>query len=161
MVSLENGSMFTNLREKIEALPRDLTAWIPARHLMRLVFEAIESTDWPEAAHVERRTPQPILATVMTFCYARGVFSSAEIAALASEDPDVRYLCARQLPTFEEIRHFRRQNVALIRETLARVLSAVWQVSNQNPISFLSFIAEADHRLASAIEADSAAMDSW
>ena len=153
----------TYLRHEIEStLPGDLSQRIDTTVLMRVVFDAIHDATWPVALPpIGNATPEPVLRTVLTYCYACGMFSSSEIEAAAQHDENVRYLCANDLPKFEEIRRFRRRSISLLRETLARTLFTTWNLLNPDhgPISFLAFLAEADHRLASAIEADSAAMD--
>jgi hypothetical protein len=159
---METAAM-TYLRHELEGtLPADASQRIEQNELMRLVFEAVHETNWPPAiTPIGDATPEPVLRTVLTFCYACSVFSSAEIEAAAKHDTTVRYLCANDFPQFEEIRRFRRRNIAHLRESLARALYAVWNLLNADriPVSFLAFVAEADHRLACAVEADSAAMD--
>jgi hypothetical protein len=153
----------TSLRHELEGtLPLDLSRGIEASELMRVVFDAVHETNWPAArTPLGNATPEPVLRTVVIYCYACGVFSSAEIESRAELEPDVRYLCANDVPEFEEIRRFRRNNITRLRESLARTLYAGWQLLNAGraPISFLAFVAEADYRLSLAIEADSAAMD--
>ena len=153
----------TTLRDKLAgALPADLSERIGKLEIMRMVFEAIDATAWPRPRVMDaERTPEPILRTVVTYCYVTGVLSSGEIESRARQDQSVRYLCANDRPTFEEVRQFRRHNIPCLRETIARTLYAAWIAlyPGDANISFLPFVAEADHRLASAVEADSAAMD--
>jgi hypothetical protein len=153
----------TYLRHTLNGtLPNDLRAAIDDRELIRIVFDAVHDTNWPPApTPIGDATPEPVLRTLLTYCYACGIFSSAEIEAAAQHDSNVRYLCANDSPQFEEIRRFRRRSITHLRESLARALYSVWNFLNGDraPVSFLAFVAEADHRLASAVEADSAAMD--
>ena len=153
----------TSLRNKLAGgLPPDLSERINRLEIMRMVFEAIDATAWPRPRPVEGdRTPEPVLRTVVVFCYATGVFSSGDIESMARHDASVRYLCANDHPAFEEVRQFRRHNISWLRESLARTLHAAWitMFPQDANISFLPFVAEADHRLASAVEADSAALD--
>lgn len=152
-----------SLRSELEGtLPADLSTRIEKTALMRIVFEAVEASNWPKPRPVtEGRTPEPVLRTVLVYCYACDILSSVEIESMAKHDPSVRYLCANDLPEFEEVRAFRRQNISRLRESLARVLHEAWiSINSANgTASILPFVAEADHRLASAIAADSAAMD--
>jgi len=153
----------TYLRNELEGtLPADASQRIEKIVLMRLVFDAVHETNWPPAPMpIGDATPEPVLRTLLTYCYACGIFSSAEIEAAAQHDSNVRYLCANDSPQFKEIRRFRRRSITHLRESLARILYSVWNILNADcaPVSFLAFVAEADHRLASAVEADSAAMD--
>jgi hypothetical protein len=153
----------TYLRQELEGtLPADLSERIDTPDLMRLVFDAVHETAWPAALPpIADSTPEPVLRTLLTYCYVCGVFSSVEIEAAAQNDTHVHYLCANDFPNFEEIRRFRRRSISCLRETLARALFTAWNILNpaHRPVSFLVFLAEADHRLANAIEADSAALD--
>jgi hypothetical protein len=140
-----------------EALPLDFSNWVEKTTLMRLAFDAIDATDWPRPRVVAwDRTPEPVLRTLLSFCYMTGVFSSSEISSLSETDPSVRYVCANDFPTWEEVRQFRRQNLHCLRETLARMLLSL---SHDLNISFLQCLTEADRRLSLAVQADSAAMD--
>ena len=140
-------------------LPRDLSDAVGARTLMRMAFEAVDATDWPRwVATDENATPQPVLRTLLTFCYCSGVFPSAEIARAAGMEGNIRYLCANDYPTWQEIKQFRRMNTSSLRESLARMLQSVCDVVGVQA-SFLSCLVEADRRLRLAVEADSAALD--
>lgn len=151
-----------NIRHALESvLPADLGKWVGRPTLMRMAFEAVDATSWPRPMPPEpNRTPEPVLRTLLAFCYCVGVFSSREIEASAQHDPSVRYLCANDFPTWEQVRQFRRNNISHLRETLARMLRAVCEEAGE-PVgsSFLPYLAEADRRLRLAVEADSAAMD--
>lgn len=152
-----------SLRSELEGtLPADLSTRIEKTALMRIVFEAVEAANWPKPRPVlEGRTPEPVLRTVLVYCYACNILSSVEIETMAKHDPSVRYLCAHDAPEFEEVRSFRRQNISRLRESLARVLHEAWTslYPGRGSASILPFVAEADHRLSSAVAADSAAMD--
>ena len=140
-------------------LPRDLSDAVGARTLMRMAFEAIDATEWRRwIATDENATPQPVLRTLLTFCYCSGVFPSAEIAQAASIEGNIRYLCANDNPTWQEIKQFRRMNMSSLRESLARVLQSVCDVIGVQA-SFIACLMEADRRLRLAVEADSAALD--
>jgi hypothetical protein len=150
-----------NIRHPLEGLPADFSKLVGKPTLMRMAFEAIDATNWPRPMPPEEnRTPEPVLRTLLGYCYCTGVFSSREIVASAQVDPSVRYLCANDFPTWGQVRQFRRQNVSHLRETLARMLRAICEEFGE-PVgaSFFPFIAEADRRLGLAVEADSAAMD--
>jgi len=145
-----------HLRDRLSpTLPVDLTEQIEPTRLMRMVFDALDATNWPRAT----TAMHAVLPTVLAYCYATGLSSSAQIEAAAAHDPHVRYLCAKSAPTFDEVRQFRRQNISPLRETLARVLFEAWSELHGGNVSFLPFIAEADYRLSLAVAADSAAMD--
>jgi hypothetical protein len=141
--------------------PNDLSQVIGKPTLMRMAFEAVDAVQWPKPLPVsENATPEPVLRTLIPFCYCTGVFSSVEIETLAKSDPSVRYLCANDFPSWEQIRQFRRRNISHLREALARIFHAAYvEVENQPAVSFFAFLVEADRRLRLAVEADCAAMD--
>ena len=144
-------------------LPTDLAKLVGKPTLMRMTFEAVEATEWPKPMPAEENcTSEPVLRTLLAYCYCSGVFASREIHASARHDASVRYLCANDFPTWEQIRQFRRNNVSHLRETLARTLRAMSDESGDSVSpSFFPYLAEADRRLRLAVEADSAAMDDW
>jgi hypothetical protein len=143
------------------AFLNDLSRTVAKSTLMRMAFEAVDAVQWPRPLPVgENATPEPVLRTLVPFCYCTGVFSSTEIATIAKTDPNVRYLCANDFPAWEQIRQFRRRNISHLRETLARMLHAVYDETNLAPApGFFAFLVEADRRLRLAVEADCAAMD--
>lgn len=154
-----------NIEHGLEgALPADLSKLVEKSTLMRMAFEAVEATLWPMPRQAEAdRTPEPVLRTLLGFCYMTGVFSSREISTLAKQDVNIRYLCANDYPETEVVRQFRRLNISCLRETLARMVHAIclelgWTTEST---SYLPYLIEADRRLRLAVEADSAAMDDW
>jgi hypothetical protein len=144
-----------------ELLPADLSRVVGKPTLMRMAFEAVELTEWPRPLRSEPNcTPEPVLRTLLAYCYCVGVFSSREIEASAKFDSSIQYLCANDFPTWEQVRQFRRHNISHLRETLARMLRAVAEEIGEGiSDSFFPYLAEADRRLRLAMEADSAAMD--
>lgn len=150
------------IRHELEgAFPNDLSRIVAKSTLMRMAFEAVDAALWPRSLPVaENAMPEPVLRTLVPFCYCTGVFSSMEIETSAKSDPNVRYLCANDFPSWEQIRHFRRRNISHLRETLARILHAIYNETNLTPApGFFAFLVEADRRLRLAVEADCAAMD--
>jgi hypothetical protein len=140
-------------------LPRDLSDAVGSRTLMRMVFESVDATEWTHwVATKDDATPQPVLRTLLTFCYSSGVFPSAEIERAAGVEGNIRYLCANDYPTWPEVKQFRRMNMSSMRESVARVLQSVCDVVGAQA-SFLACLVEADRRLRLAVEAASAALD--
>lgn len=150
-----------DVRYTLEGLPTDLSALVGKTTLMRMAFEAVDATRWPKAMPVDVNcAPEPVMRTMLAFCYCTGVFASREIQTMTRLDPGVRYLCANDFPAWEQVRQFRRNNVSHLRETLARMLRAVGdELGAPEGASFFPYLAEADRRLRLAVEADSAAMD--
>ena len=145
---------------KLEAvLPCDLRAAVGARTLMRMAFEAIDAANWPRTTTVALgQTPPAVLRTLLCFSYCSGILPSSEIERAARVDGDIRYLCANDFPSWKEVQQFRRSQVSLVRETVARMIFAVCDDIGFDT-NFFACIVEADRRIRLAIEADSAVMD--
>jgi hypothetical protein len=135
-------------------LPRNVADIIAARRLMTVAFEAVADTDWPR----ESVTLERVLRTLTVFAYCRGIFSSHDIAAGTQWDADLRYLCANDFPTWQQVQQFRRANAKSLRTALARALQVVCDESGV-VAPFFACVGEAERRIQSAIEADSAEMD--
>ncbi len=149
------------IRHPLAEFPADLSKLMGKTTLMRMAFEAVDVSNWPRPIFsISSGAPEPVLRTLVAYCYCAGIFSSREIESSAQLDPSVRYLCANDFPTWEQIRQFRRRHVSHLRETLARMLCAICEeLGEPAGSSFFPYLAEADRRLRLALEADSAAMD--
>src|SRR5678815_1747718 len=124
-------------------LPTDLSLIIEGPTLIRLAFEAVEATPWPTAQRPQTdRTPEPVLRTLMAFCYSIGVFASRDIESAARLDPSIRYLCANDFPRWQDLRKFRRNYLVQLNETVARMLQIVCDEVG-TPVSFAVCLAEA------------------
>src|SRR5687767_8648413 len=116
-----------DLLERRNVVIRDDAA-IPleVKALIHLVYDAVAHVNWLPSYRLPGAdsTPEPILRTVLTFCYATGIYSSGEIEAAAEHDAIVQYLCANHRPHWETIREFRRTNVPSLKIALARVFKS-------------------------------------
>jgi len=65
--------------------------------------------------------PRTLLA-ILTFCYARQIYGSAEVAALLHRDEHLRRLCADDIPLPETLRRFRIRNRLALTFCLKAVL---------------------------------------
>lgn len=92
----------------------------------------------------------PMLLTLLVYAYARGCYSSDQIAELCRDEANARYICARRFPQAEAIRAFRRAHKADVQHALARLIE---QCSNRVPA------AEASRRILKAIQLDSILLD--
>jgi hypothetical protein len=118
-----------------------------------------------------------MMMTLLSYCYATGVFGSGDIEQNLQADPMTRYLCARTYPDLDAIRMFRRHHGTQIRRCLATVFRQAWQLrflSDSSagaaqsgfeaqfaiqPPEYPDFELEAELRLERAIRADSMALD--
>ena len=92
---------------------------------LRTIYDAVLQVERP----ITQKAPdQKILLTLLTYCYARRIYSAAEIESRTYNDPVVRYICARHYPTAAQIRNFRRDHKELVTQALTLALAAL---SNQ------------------------------
>jgi transposase len=166
-------------------LPDDLSGYIGKKTLVKLILEAIERlntrTVGREAVATENPDFQPaMMLTLLTYCYATGVYSSTDIELSMQHDQMIRYLCAKNYLNLPVLREFRRYSRDRIRECLATVLQRVWELrfcdEDDHPMAAVSYLgvsfgwwpnrgpafdfrAEAEQRIVRAVRADSMAMD--
>ena len=143
------------LEERTIHLADSVTVRVQARNIIRMIFEAA-ANGLPSNAAGGDGTPGRVLHTVLTFCYAAGIYGSHEIQAAAAHDPVVRYLCANHRLQWETIRDFRRRNSVALEIGLARTFALALHDSPRFANSYYSAAARA---LGCAVRADSYAMD--
>jgi len=68
-----------------------------------------------------------MMLTLLTYCYAAGIYASEDIELAPAHSPQIRYICAGRYPEADTLRQFRRANRAQIERCLARVLGEVWR----------------------------------
>ena len=126
------------------ALPTDagsapaelLGEWIKKETLLCLILDAAQNLEWPESelklavssGYAFRR---PVLLTVVTYCYATGVYDSKGIAIKIAQDEILRFLCAGTFPTWQDIRHFTNQSRDLIQQSLFRTCQLAHKLGTQ------------------------------
>jgi hypothetical protein len=153
------------------SLPDDLLEWMDANDLVGLILETQAALHWKPPTAWTRQPDgstvhSPMLLTLLTYAYARSLFSTSQIMASMVEDAMIGYLCARQIPTESTLRHFRRNHRNLIRYCLVGVFAAAWRekhtpiLSTSLPraiglVEGAAFVAEAEHRLNLAVQIDS------
>jgi hypothetical protein len=87
--------------------------------IRRTTAAAVESKFKPEEQqNHEFGLPLKEMLGVITYCYARGVFTSAEIATRLLQEPELRRTVGRDLPDEAAIRRFRRKYAGEIEEAL-------------------------------------------
>ena len=112
-------------------LPNDLREWIEKHTLARLVLAAAQDGSVP-SAHADAVADgnadfrPPILLSLLTYCYATGIYSSTDIELSFTQDTLVRHLCANTYPEAHRSRWFRRDNRQRIQRCLAEVFQRAW-----------------------------------
>ncbi len=136
--------------------------------LIKLVLEAVHEFEMPVREMARSRTPgftQAQTATLLVYCYARGIFSSEEIEARLPMDAAIGYICAGLKPDWIQLRRFRRSNPLLILGMLTRLLELVTTQCAMHRANVLperwrnDFREQALDRLRDAIHADTMATD--
>jgi transposase len=166
-------------------LPDDLSVYIGKKTLVKLILDAIEGINarTPGRGAVASGNPdfQPArMLTLLTYCYATGVYASTDIELSMQHDRMIRYLCAKDYLNLPVLREFRRYSRDRIKECLATVLRRIWELrfcdedayamvaASCRGVSFgwwlnmkptPDFTAEAEQRIVRAVRADSMAMD--
>ena len=69
-----------------------------------------------------------MLLTLLTYCYATRLYGSADIEWAARNDATIRYICAHHFPDWHSLRRFRRNNRALLVETIGWVFKQAWSL---------------------------------
>ena len=67
------------------------------------------------------------LLRLLTYCYANGIYASADIEMALSRDPVLRHLANGRHHESGAIRSFRRRHRLTLQRCLARALAANWE----------------------------------
>lgn len=144
------------------------------KRLLHLALDAIQTADPAElrrACADSAPVSAAMLLTLLTCCYARGLYDSRDIVAAAAYDPMIRYLCKGTPLRWETLRNFRRRHRSLLLQCLGWVLKQAWTLKRDESQlrsrgydwferQFASFIThEAIARVEVAASLDSAAVD--
>ena len=166
-------------------LPNDLSVYIGKKTLVKLILDAIEGLNARTAAREAGATGNPdfqpaMMLTLLTYCYATGVYGSTDIELNMQHDRMICYLCAKNYLNLPVLREFRRYSRDRIKECLATALRRVWELrfcdEDACPMAAASYLgvsfgwwlsmrptpdftAEAEQRIVRAVRADSMAMD--
>ena len=109
-------------------LPPDMRDWVPERHMVHFILEAIEHLDlscfrlnWRGTGN--KQYPPSMMLALLVYCYATGRFGSRRIEEATYSDVIVRYICANHHPDHDTICAFRRKNDELFKEMFVKVLA--------------------------------------
>ena len=104
---------FTNTRQQTTSFPDDLRSIVGERRLIELALEAAqivgEALPRPEGTLQDQPSPRMLL-TLLTYCYAAGIYASEDIEWACESDAAARYICAKTWPEQDALRCFRRAN---------------------------------------------------
>jgi len=142
-------------------LPADVAETLGAVRLTHLALEAVQEGDELPVDFQSRmdrsRYSYPMLLTLLSYAYARGVYGSDEIESRLRTNADFQYLCAREYPEAETLRQFRRREWIRLNRTLARLLRLA--SAHCAPPGSIDFDSEASLRMERAAATDSLALD--
>jgi hypothetical protein len=97
----------------VRDLPEDLRRVVGERRLIEFALEASlsvgEALPRPEKL-LEGQPGSQTLLTLLTYCYAAGIYGSEEIEWACEHDSSARYICAKTWPDQDTLRCFRRAN---------------------------------------------------
>lgn len=122
-----NGGGSAEPRHQKDQIPWDLRRWFDDRTIIRLALDAVQSLerDIPAAGRGQEMSPRMML-TLLSYCYAVGVYGSEDIVWATRHDPAARYICAHDLPDVEAVRAFRRAARSKIAACLVRMMQQAW-----------------------------------
>jgi transposase len=108
-------------------LAPDMRQWVPAKHLVHFILDAVDELDLRSARLNERGTgdkqyPPGMMLALLIYGYACGMFSSRQIERATYENVAVRVLCGDTHPDHDTICAFRRNNAELLAKSFAQVL---------------------------------------
>lgn len=105
----------------VEAKTADATTTTDGETMFirRTTAVTVETKLHPDAQQArEFGLPLEVMLGVITYCYARGVFNSGEIAVRLKGEPELRKAFGRDLPDEAAIRQFRRKYAGEIEDAL-------------------------------------------
>jgi hypothetical protein len=139
-------------------LPEDLRQVVGERRLIELALEAAQvvSEGLPHPERIAGGQPGPgMLLTLLTYCYAAGIYASEDVEWACESDSGARYICANVCPDQETIRRFRRANRPWVEACIVWVCSKAFHEAKTNA----DFTAVVRQRIELAIMMDTATCD--
>lgn len=117
-------TMLTAVEQPAQKLPADLRPSVGERALSEWALAAVQTVG-PRlrscSGTLEGGFSPQMLLTLMTYCYASGIYGSEDIEWDCQNDPTARAICANTCPDQDTIRRFRRANRPWIEACLACV----------------------------------------
>lgn len=109
-------------------LPPDLRSWVPEKHIVHFLIDAVDRLPEQLFKYNQRGTgesqyPPRMMLLLLIYCYSTGRFSSRLIEEATYSDVIVRYICGGDLhPDHDTICTFRRCNKQLFEQAFIDVL---------------------------------------
>jgi transposase len=125
-------------------LPPDLRDWIPEKHIVHFLVDAVDRL--PEHLFQlnhrgtgESQYPPSMMLLLLIYCYSTGRFSSRLIEEATYSDVVVRYICGGDLhPDHDTICTFRRKNKPLFEQAFIDVLHTASSTGKLKKVGTLS-----------------------
>jgi transposase len=107
--------------------PPDLRDWVDRRDPVHFLIDALPLLDLSSAVLNQRGTgdaqyPPGLMALLLVYCYAHGIFSSRKIERATYQHVAVRYLTGNLHPDHDTVAKFRRENGVLIKSLFVQIL---------------------------------------
>ena len=125
-------------------LPPDLRDWIPGKHIVHFLIDAVDRLPAEDFRFNHRGTgdeqyPPRMMLTLLIYCYATGRFSSRVIEEATWSDVIVRYICGGDLhPDHDTICTFRRTNRELFEKAFVQVLLMAQETAGLKKVGTVS-----------------------
>src|SRR4030095_12407492 len=101
------------------------------KELVKLVLQAVEGVDCSSGdeheAEDEMKKKFPLFVTLLTYCYATGVYESRQIEFETKRDATLRYLCGNACPDWNILRNFRGVHRGAITQSLLKLFALAWR----------------------------------
>jgi len=147
------------VRPATESQPQSLTQVVQA------TVRAVAEDALRRVARLDAGVPfQPkTLLAVLSYCYARKIYGSAEIEDLMRRDAHFRQICGQEFLGARVFRRFRRENREILqgclRDTLQRMAEAQARQALTAVPDAVDFSEEASRRITMAMFIDSMGLD--
>lgn len=138
------------------------------RSLTQAVRSAVRDIEEAALRPVARRDaglafePRTLLA-LLTYCYARDIYGSAEVEDVLRRDANFRQICNNEFPGARVIRRFRRENREALHRSLTAALRAQaeggLQTTTSNEVTEAAIVEDASRRIMKAMFIDSMESD--
>jgi len=135
----------------------DLRQAVGEETLAHLALDAVQRLDDVRPAwrrHASHAFEPRMMLTLLSYCYASGIYGSAQVADAIRDNRMIRYLCARTYPDPKAIRSFRKGHRGLLHQCLNHVLQQArgWHPDPALADSYGGSVLT--HRLCGRIDAD-------